>query len=279
MIRRYERSLNRIIGWLLLGFVAQTLVAWAIGLNPQGWAVHIPHKLVYDDNRVGAMFADGRYSVTVVHALAPLRDEFRVRYSDLGSAESAEAFVTRWRIASNEIAKSNTIYAGERTFHDAPPGMQVYAEVEAVAGIDTDAVFPGGAREIGERDQLNVMATGWPLRSCRMTWIEREDETLEPFRGILLDPRVIPKAWRSGTSMYYPADETLGAIPARPMLLGTIGNSLVFGVFGFVAVSLLRLLRRRWRLSRGLCIGCGYNLSDGSAGVLAMCPECGCRSR
>ncbi|MEO0629781.1 MAG: hypothetical protein AAFY46_03520, partial [Planctomycetota bacterium] len=175
------------------------------------------------------MFADGQYSVVVVHGFAPLRNEFRIRYQDLGSADAANAYVELFRTASAEVAAANAVYAGKRTVRDAPPGMQVYAQVDEVAGIRTDMVLPGGSREIGRRDQLKIMTTGWPFRSCRMTWIEREDETLDPFRGVLVDPAAVPRSWRTGASMYYPGNETLGAIPAYPMLTGTLGNAVVFG--------------------------------------------------
>ncbi|MEM9166173.1 MAG: hypothetical protein AAGB48_04030 [Planctomycetota bacterium] len=257
--------------WLALGFAVQTLVAWAVGFNPQGWSVRIPRALVTDDGRVSAMFANDRYSLTVSHGFAPLRNEFRIRYSDLGTPDKAEAYVGRWRVASLEVAASDPIYAGERTVRDAPPGMQVFAAVDSVAGIPTRAVLPGGDREIGGRDELSVMVTGWPWRSCRMTWIERDGGELEPFRGALIDADTIPRSWMSGMSMYYPGEETLGAIPARPMLAGTLGNTAVYAAVFWSLVAAAGLVRRRLRVIRGRCAACGYSL----AGVRGPCPECG----
>lgn len=270
-----NKYLVLLAGWTAVGFVAQTLVAWAIGFSPRGWPVGIPPSLLGDDNRVSAMFAEGQYSVIVSHGLASLRDEYRIRYQDLGSAEAATAYTERWQTASDEVAAASGTFAGERTVREAPPGMLVYETVDAVAGVAVDSVLPGGFREIGKRDQLGVMATGWPYRSCRMTWVEREDGTIGPFRGVLVDPGVFPASWRAGLSMYYPAEETLGAIPAYPMLWGTVGNSVCFGASGLAVVGLFAMLRRRRRASRGLCMSCGYNLSGSSAATSGTCPECG----
>lgn len=268
----------QVAGWILLGFIAQTLVAWSIGLNPQGWRVSWPSKFVDDANRVSAMFADGRYSVVVSHGLAPLRNEFRIRYQDLGSAEGAEAYIERWRVAGDEVAEADPKYAGKRTVRDAPPGMQVYTPIDKVAGIGIESALPGGSREIGRREELKIMTTGWPFQSCRMTWVEQSDETLGSFQGVLVDPAVVPRSWRTGSSMYYPGDETIGAIPAFPMLAGTIGNALFFGGSGFLAINLLGVLRRRRRVKLGMCVGCGYDLRSAPSAE-AGCPECGHRSQ
>ena len=267
-------TVARLAGWLAFGLAAQTLVAWAIGFNPQGWQIKLPRVLVTDDNRVSSMFADGQYSVVVVHGFAPLRNEFRIRYQDLESADAAKAYVELLRTAGAQVAAADPLYAGKRTLRNAPPGMQVYAPVNKVARIPIDTVLPGGAREIGRRDQLKIMTTGWPFRSCRMTWIEREDGTLEQFRGVLVDPAAVPRSWRTGASMYYPGNETLGAIPAYPMLTGALGNAVVFGGSGFLAAWLVGLVRRKRRAAHGLCVGCGYDLRSGD-GVASVCPECG----
>ncbi|MEM7629741.1 MAG: hypothetical protein AAF356_10015 [Planctomycetota bacterium] len=279
MAQSPRHKVTRLAGWLAFGLAAQTLVAWAIGFNPQGWRTKLPSVLVNDDNRVSAMFAAGQYSVVVVHGFAPLRNEFRIRYQDLGSADAAKAYVELFRSASTEVAEADPVYAGKRTVRDAPPGMQVHAPVDEVARIPIDTVLPGGSREIGRRDQLKIMTTGWPFRSCRMTWVERQDGTLDPFRGVLVDPAAVPRSWRSGASMYYPGNETLGAIPAYPMLTGTLGNTVVFGGVGLLAAWLTGLIRRRRRHSRGLCVSCGYDLGGSSTDASSLCPECGHASR
>lgn len=42
--------------------------------------------------------------------------------------------------------------------------------------------------------------------------------------------------------------------------------------FGFFLIRLMvRARRRRWRIARGLCVACGYDLSGNVSGI---CPEC-----
>ena len=47
---------------------------------------------------------------------------------------------------------------------------------------------------------------------------------------------------------------------------------ILLAVYPVVALALRRPLRRRRRRRRGLCVGCGYNLTGN---VSRVCPECG----
>ena len=59
--------------------------------------------------------------------------------------------------------------------------------------------------------------------------------------------------------------------PLRPMWLGLLGNTLVYGALVLVAWIGVRFMRTRGRRTRGRCVACGYELGDG----IEVCSECG----
>jgi hypothetical protein len=62
--------------------------------------------------------------------------------------------------------------------------------------------------------------------------------------------------------------------PTQPLWIGVCGNSIFYSMVAAVGVLTFRAigLRRRWRIKRGLCPACAYDLRGGNH---AACPECG----
>ncbi|RMF77559.1 MAG: hypothetical protein D6744_11205 [Planctomycetota bacterium] len=103
----------------------------------------------------------------------------------------------------------------------------------------------------GQRFQMNVQLTGWPLPVLedKKMWWDWSDPTL---KGPEPDPalRVVPS--------------------------GLILNPIIVGVGLYLILTLPRdvfvFFRARRRRKRGRCIGCGYSLTGNTSG---RCPECG----
>jgi hypothetical protein len=100
-------------------------------------------------------------------------------------------------------------------------------------------------------------ATGWPtlcLRAVRASW-EREYT-----RGAIVLAR---------------GRQHLGVrdfLPHYPIWRGLIANTLFFAVPWYLLLISVPFVRRRWRLCRGQCPSCRYDLRGDLA---AGCPECG----
>jgi len=125
-------------------------------------------------------------------------------------------------------------------------------------------------------------AVGWPMRSVlgrvslqlqyptdtnpSSSWINPEYEWAVPAPAVI--------RYRNGVSIPPPEYPIR---PLRPLLLGSMVNSVTYGSVLFVvyllAKRLVRVFRRathRLRVPPGHCRACGYSLGD-----LAKCPECG----
>lgn len=68
-------------------------------------------------------------------------------------------------------------------------------------------------------------------------------------------------------------------VPYGPAWRGIVFNSVVWGVVVWSVVVLPFSIRRARRRRRGLCLGCGYDLSGGGGDGGVVCPECGGEQR
>lgn len=123
-------------------------------------------------------------------------------------------------------------------------------------------------REWGSFEWHTVEAVGWPWRALRSSFDSRMTETLamevDVERGIVVG--TLP----AGLGLDTP--RTLRLLPTTIIWPGLMANWAIyaFALFGVLAIPVAA--RRGWRLRRGRCAACGYDLRhDVSAG----CPECG----
>jgi hypothetical protein len=108
-----------------------------------------------------------------------------------------------------------------------------------------------------------VSQYGFPMRSL---------EYDARFRGQGAPP------WISGTAGAFPEWLTgpwlIPWIPARPVWLGFVVNSLLYSLLAYVSIlGVIRMARSRIRarrVQRGACATCSHPLNG-----LALCPECG----
>lgn len=104
---------------------------------------------------------------------------------------------------------------------------------------------------------------GWPLAAFR----ERLD-----FDGRVRGAGNYLVAWQG--AIRWERGSTVWVVPYAPIWPGLAGNTLIYTLPWMFLLSVPPLLRRRRRVRRGLCLGCGYDLKGGGA---AVCPECGRR--
>jgi hypothetical protein len=113
----------------------------------------------------------------------------------------------------------------------------------------------------GEYAEVKVVAFGWPLPSCACKLAMGQ-----PAR------REWSSLWR------FRSPERANVVPGFPThvrLVPFAGNALLFALVWTAILStaqLLRIVHRRFRVSRGMCSSCGYDLKGSTGGV---CPECG----
>lgn len=105
---------------------------------------------------------------------------------------------------------------------------------------------------------------GWPFAaaSCRI------DAPVDPQSPLytVIDGTLIDSADEAF------AIQAIRAIPHRPIWLGLILDTFIFAAFWWCAVQLLLLAFGRFRMKRGHCPACGYNLAGQTT---PGCPECG----
>jgi len=130
----------------------------------------------------------------------------------------------------------------------------------------------------GGRDapfMVTVIDSGWPARSMRavepiqMTAIPTTvAATIDSIRESLNDYSV----WLVGIESPFPAgnNDLPMRIPLRPLLRGTLLNTMVYGLLVWLLVSIPLAILCVHRRRRGRCVKCGYQLAD-----LPTCPECG----
>lgn len=106
-------------------------------------------------------------------------------------------------------------------------------------------------------------ATGWPMRAmtCGVHWKDQ-----------ILNSNIIYSV-SGGVQLPRDADFNPRALPLTPLWPGFAVNSLLYACAWWLLMSGASALRRRHRLQRNRCAGCGYS-REGLPGD-ARCPECG----
>jgi predicted RNA-binding Zn-ribbon protein involved in translation (DUF1610 family) len=104
---------------------------------------------------------------------------------------------------------------------------------------------------------------GWPLAAFRE---DTDYDGRVRNAGTYIVARSGTRRWERGNAEW--------VAPYAPIWLGLAGNVSVYTLLWMLPLAVPSLLRRRRRLKRGLCVGCGYDLKGGGA---AVCPECGRR--
>lgn len=120
----------------------------------------------------------------------------------------------------------------------------------------------------GEPVAKAIEAFGIPMRSMRSSIVRENaqynmlDSRGEYYHGLV--PYV------SGNTQMI-LSKPLG-LPMHPILIGTVANSIVYGVFIYTIIRLSRAWQSIRRSRKGRCVQCGYDL----VGIAdAACPECG----
>lgn len=118
-------------------------------------------------------------------------------------------------------------------------------------------------------------ARGWPLLclryDIRVRWIPRKDGwRVQNVVGVSCGIKIRKSEWPPPEDHY---KYSMGyALPLRPIWTGFALNWLFYSVPFWILFIVPGLVRRSWRVRRGLCLQCGYDLR-GSTGPI--CPECG----
>ncbi len=129
-------------------------------------------------------------------------------------------------------------------------------------GFTTDA-FVSGNIMTEEAHVVLAFRAGLPLRSAACFVADPDTPDHEEVWGV--DTGLA----NQGMNPLHPMWPT-ARLPLRPEFPGFVVNSLFYGGLALAAVVAPRSLRRRWRVRRGRCVGCGYELAG-----LVVCPECG----
>ncbi len=120
----------------------------------------------------------------------------------------------------------------------------------------------------GEDDGLlGVNEGGWPFRSMSASYLSiRRNGTWVYERWATVEvPRAIRPSWHLANGQM-----AFATVPVRPLVIGTVLNTLVWGSGVFGVWTLVRWRRGRVRAQRGECLSCGYLMRS-----LERCPECG----
>jgi hypothetical protein len=145
-------------------------------------------------------------------------------------------------------------------------------DIEYESTTDPESLIPIWCKatippKIGEPSPL-TQARGWPWRAFACDWVWDDDN------GDFTDV--------SHGGIYLPLNdgvthrvEDMHAFPLRPIWLGIIGDSVLFGA---LVLGLHRLMYSARCFSRrrcGLCAKCGYDMRSS----FGACPECGTQER
>ncbi|MEO1130454.1 MAG: hypothetical protein AAFX05_12215 [Planctomycetota bacterium] len=140
-----------------------------------------------------------------------------------------------------------------RPFHSKSPfgWSSVYAERRTPEGTLEGSWFSALGADVG-----------WPMHSMRgVQWTMHDMSKRSNSRQIVLTRR-----WDTGLDR----DGRPVILPLQPLWLGFAVNTLVYSASLFIGWIAIVAVRRALRRRRGLCFGCGYDVT-----AVAQCPECG----
>lgn len=140
---------------------------------------------------------------------------------------------------------------------------------------------PTSSMETGlsNREERQIDARGWPMVAL-MSDLDTLATSTNPLTGIPAANTYTP--YTTGRGPFAAATPAANhvpiPVPLRPVWIGLVGDSVIFGITWFAAWSLLTMPRRFFRevgrVRSGACIQCGYDLGYD---FIKGCPECGWR--
>lgn len=156
-----------------------------------------------------------------------------------------------------------------RTWHWwAGPGIRRDLVSEAIWVGSTLGLTMDGRRQW----TVVHISTGWPMHS--LTWWDSHSQS---------PPSNAPwfkRAWLMGIDVGLKAPPAPASgwgrasvqprLPIRPIWQGFLINTLLYACLGYASLWTYRMLLRRHRAKRSLCMACGYSVVG-----LSICSECG----
>jgi len=123
---------------------------------------------------------------------------------------------------------------------------------------------------------MNRTDIGLPCRSLSLASADTFDPgSTEPGHGgVRRNHFALDGGWEGwvvlDVSWYKRLSASRLAVPIRPIWVGTIANSVLYGALVWLVLFAPGLIRQRSRAKRGRCVVCGYELA-----AMVKCPECG----
>ncbi len=135
------------------------------------------------------------------------------------------------------------------------------------AELESRLADPKG-RSMGFVSDEHILQTGWPMHCLDSTFeVLGSPEELRAGHPVSVRQGIVaPASWR----------ELHPYLPCRPLFPGFALDTALYAaawyLLIFTPLPLIRAGRRRFRVSRGMCGSCGYDLKGSKVGP---CPECG----
>ncbi|UYV11810.1 MAG: hypothetical protein NCW75_10930 [Phycisphaera sp.] len=148
-----------------------------------------------------------------------------------------------------------TIWEAKRRAPFGNYQLRAYASRPAMQQVTADPRPRYAQLElVGGEGEAAVYAVGWPMRTAYAT---TTDGSHPANRGTpLWEPRAFGETWPVPYGVWWP---------------GLVMNSAFYAALTLGMMVLLRWMRLCWRMMRGRCVACGYELGAG----IHTCPECG----
>lgn len=244
------RRRHFILGFLLLGMVVNITVAWASAI----WIDCAPLQPRHPSQIGVSEPEDKGWELVLLHT-------------------PTSTFVSFWPSATRRLPPSQP--------HEYDPGLDYWlkAHTDYEAGRPlplrenvTVVEVPAWSRTANfpdldkTRDHFYLeFARGWPMRSLVSYWDKKVD--FETWAITWLKP-----TWRFDLNGKQGPVGLPRGLPYRVIPLGFTFNSLLYASMLWMIVQSVLIFRRSYRLRRGLCSKCAYNLRGADH---VVCPECG----
>jgi hypothetical protein len=248
LVRVNRRSfLLRVIGCLAVGLLVQFPIAWGIAyFNSPSW--------------------QGETSVIVLAPEGSTSNVERVRIENDTHFGVRWVQITGWSKAyTSDVNRSDedALFTGEPTWPF--PASEVFLGLRNPAAWPATVPSPSGylTGNYGQT-MVTACAIGWPFL-CLTGRVDRDPVTnVWTTRGMFMLPEPKFRKWT-----------LLGFVPIcyQPRWTGIAANGTCFGGVLLVSSMGFARARDRWRLRRGLCRHCRYDLRGLAMG--SVCPECG----